>query len=356
MEAWLRLAYQVQIEGPASGGVGKRCARSAERRWQKFPPYHDDAQELTLSSSSMIPSSYTNRLELRPSPSARPLPIPIASSSSSSSSYGFILALFLVPTLRFVIVIPFSDMTSASEQSALPSSSSLRKAMSPTSRRKQLRWLLPLSTLAFTVTAALLILFSHASPEYSFLAGWTRQRSCPCSCPHTSSASTSPSSNNTPADTPTTDPPYLGHRTIERIFTRLPFLEPLSSSQDSAAWADEFTTPKGGFLVVRRNESYTEKWGVSVYHSLHCLQLLRGALGKTLISTTKLGMNSQHGGDGKHGDALHRSRGDDGAGDSSEHSAHTEDAEHLEHCVSYIAQVSPFNVSAAQCNARKRGA
>jgi hypothetical protein len=85
-------------------------------------------------------------------------------------------------------------------------------------------------------------------------------------------------------------------------------LEDLSTTGD-AAWQQLTTTTDGGFLWVRHNDTYRTGWGVSMFHSLHCLGLLRE------IVKTKSNHNNSH----------------------SEHSSHA-DAAHAGHCLSYIAQ------------------
>ena len=116
---------------------------------------------------------------------------------------------------------------------------------------------------------------------------------------------------------------------IRSVFTSIPFVEDLESAHETK-WTSKFSTKQGGFLVVRRNETYTENWGVTMYHSLHCLMLIRTALGHA-IATGK--HDSQH-------ELRHEGMEYQGA-DTSEsgHTAHAADVKHLEHCLSYIAQV-----------------
>lgn len=105
---------------------------------------------------------------------------------------------------------------------------------------------------------------------------------------------------------------------IPREFTTQPALEDLSHKGDEA-WATELFTPHGGFLVVRRNETTNEKWGVSMFHGLHCLQMIRSALQQAReIEISSI--PGDHGGHHEH------------------HSEHLEES-HLQHCFSYITQV-----------------
>lgn len=101
---------------------------------------------------------------------------------------------------------------------------------------------------------------------------------------------------------------------ITSTFERIQALEDLSGNGD-IAWATQMSTPKGGFLRVRRNETLIENWGISVFHALHCLEIIRDAL-RSLEhhpdSSTKSNPPSHH---------------------------HGQDTEHTLHCLSYLAQV-----------------
>ncbi|KAE8380418.1 hypothetical protein BDV26DRAFT_290345 [Aspergillus bertholletiae] len=105
--------------------------------------------------------------------------------------------------------------------------------------------------------------------------------------------------------------------TTLREFTRRPSIEDLSHEGDNA-WNTELFTPHGGFLIVRRNETTKEKWGVSMFHGLHCLQIIRSMLQQAREN----GMSSMAGGHGDH---------------HQQHSDHLDET-HVEHCFSYIAQ------------------
>lgn len=82
-----------------------------------------------------------------------------------------------------------------------------------------------------------------------------------------------------------------------------------------------FNTPQGGFLWVKHNETMNLAWGVSMFHAIHCLTLLREQvqMDQNLKNAT-MGHNP-------HND--HQLPG---------HSAF--DSTHVGHCFSYIAQVS----------------
>lgn len=101
---------------------------------------------------------------------------------------------------------------------------------------------------------------------------------------------------------------------ITRTFERNNALEDLSETGD-IAWLTQTSTPKGGFIRVRRNETMIENWGVTVFHALHCLAIIRDALRSVDHQTDSATRSSQ---------PSHR---------------HSLDTEHTLHCLSYLAQV-----------------
>ena len=121
---------------------------------------------------------------------------------------------------------------------------------------------------------------------------------------------------------------------ISHIFILDPTLEDISHAGDTA-WRDSLLTPKGGFLWVQYNESYEESYGISMFHALHCLQLIRGNLqespsmkayiaeksGSVVTDMSKSGGGTRP----HHGEHSHQQ--------------HLGDPGHVAHCVSYIAQV-----------------
>ena len=109
-------------------------------------------------------------------------------------------------------------------------------------------------------------------------------------------------------------PPALpSEKHLEITFREQKKLENISSSMDES-WSSMLSTPKGGFLWRPYNETTNEAWGVTMFHSIHCLGLIRGFVQERLNMT-----NPKH----KHG---HGHSGDD--------------IGHIGHCFSYIAQVS----------------
>lgn len=117
---------------------------------------------------------------------------------------------------------------------------------------------------------------------------------------------------------------YYDRPIINRYMNRIKSLEDLSGQSDTA-WSSMLNTPQGGFLWVKYNETNNMPWGVSMFHSIHCLSLLRRMLMMQLNNTTILETaqtNHTH---------------------QSEHS-HAFDEGHVGHCFSYIAQVCEHNI------------
>lgn len=102
-------------------------------------------------------------------------------------------------------------------------------------------------------------------------------------------------------------------------------LENMSHEADEA-WLQVLSTPKGGFLWVKYDEENNEAWGVSMFHAIHCLKMLR--------NTFQQFSNETNSGEGMHNHQMH-SRGPTGI----EHEHDPFDAVHIGHCFSYIAQV-----------------
>jgi hypothetical protein len=100
---------------------------------------------------------------------------------------------------------------------------------------------------------------------------------------------------------------------IMLTFERIHALEDLSENGD-IAWLTQMSTSKGGFLRVRRNETIIENWGITVFHALHCLGIIRDALRS--LDHPDLATKSNQ--------VPHR---------------HSQDTDHTLHCLSYLAQV-----------------
>ncbi|KAI4260313.1 MAG: hypothetical protein L6R42_004113, partial [Xanthoria sp. 1 TBL-2021] len=101
-------------------------------------------------------------------------------------------------------------------------------------------------------------------------------------------------------------------RRITTVFQDRPILENLSPSANEE-WERALLTPKGGFLWVQYNVTAERPYGISMFHGLHCLKMLREVI-QSSHSATK---GSEHTG---------------------EHKAHSQSLNHIGHCIGYIAQ------------------
>lgn len=104
-------------------------------------------------------------------------------------------------------------------------------------------------------------------------------------------------------------------------FLERPDIESLDSAVDGV-WDQAMNTPLGGFLLVRHNETYSQGWGVSMFHSIHCLRILRSTM------QNYFGLAPENGGHAAH---AHGQR--DGA------TLHVDERKHVEHCLGYIGRV-----------------
>lgn len=116
------------------------------------------------------------------------------------------------------------------------------------------------------------------------------------------------------------------------LFRERPILEDLSPSAD-AAWEKTLLTRRGGFLWVEFNDTSNEAWGISMFHALHCLKMLRIASRSSPMVKSVVGVASEA------RDHIERRRATIGHPDM--------DPAHIGHCIGYIAQVrSSFSVLA----------
>ena len=102
-----------------------------------------------------------------------------------------------------------------------------------------------------------------------------------------------------------------------KTFTRVPMFEDLSHEND-AAWAAAAMPKRLGFIYVRYNDTLVLERGISMFHAMHCLSLLRQLLQAAPANRGKSHVNHQ--GDGESTQHLHE--------------------KHMPHCLSYLAQVS----------------
>lgn len=110
-------------------------------------------------------------------------------------------------------------------------------------------------------------------------------------------------------------------------FRERPDIESLDPKFDEG-WNGEMSTPLGGFMLVAHNESFYRAWGVSMFHSIHCLTMLRTSFQRSfgLVSGDK----NSHGGH-SHGKNGKRSFVD---------LSMIDERQHVEHCLGYIGRVS----------------
>lgn len=109
------------------------------------------------------------------------------------------------------------------------------------------------------------------------------------------------------------------------IFDEIKALEDLDYEGDEA-W-DKLFPPSGGYLFLTSNETSSpwEPWGISMFHSLHCLQMLRDTI-QNLESRLNQSNN-------EHQDDQHREHSHGGGSGAASASTH------YKHCFAYIAQV-----------------
>jgi hypothetical protein len=109
--------------------------------------------------------------------------------------------------------------------------------------------------------------------------------------------------------------------TEEVVVTRFQHLKEVEDFVEAGdrIWKSQLLPPKGGFLWVKTNGTddivETEGWGITMFHALHCLQMIR-----ELFKST---MSPEHA-------SNHAIPGHD-------HADH--DLKHATHCLSYLYQV-----------------
>jgi hypothetical protein len=109
------------------------------------------------------------------------------------------------------------------------------------------------------------------------------------------------------------------------VYLRDYVLEDLGPRGD-AAWAS-LTTKHGGFLWVQYNETLDIQYGISMFHGLHCLQMLRTEFKAKLGLDSNSEVTHDH-----HGRARKRSNVAAVQGDTTLET-------HLGHCLAYVAMV-----------------
>ncbi|KAL9046811.1 MAG: hypothetical protein Q9214_000453 [Letrouitia sp. 1 TL-2023] len=98
------------------------------------------------------------------------------------------------------------------------------------------------------------------------------------------------------------------------VFREWPLIGDLSPSADKA-WEQTLLTSNGGFLYVGDDKAVDREWGISMFHALHCLKMLR-----IVIRTSEMMNVTGDPGSFETPAGLHMS------------------PEHIGHCIGYIAQ------------------
>ena len=111
---------------------------------------------------------------------------------------------------------------------------------------------------------------------------------------------------------------------METTFQKIPALSSLSPLADQA-WHQAALTRKGGFIWVEYNETANEAWGISMFHALHCLKMLRTVVQASPAVKERLTDTSPE----DKGSSLH----------DKDHTHPPMNMVHIQHCIGYIAQV-----------------
>ncbi|KAI0143738.1 hypothetical protein GGR57DRAFT_518216 [Xylariaceae sp. FL1272] len=157
-----------------------------------------------------------------------------------------------------------------------------------------------LFTLLLLLLISLFVFFTASSPSNPLYGSWPSPSPCVC---EQHSASGHDASTTTPLSA------HL------EAFRARPELEDMTQVGD-AAWSTISSTKQGGFLWVRYNDTYRTGHGVTMFHALHCLSMIRDMI------------KVSEGRPATHSHSLERGI----RGAKSEHEMH------IGHCLSYIAQ------------------
>lgn len=110
-------------------------------------------------------------------------------------------------------------------------------------------------------------------------------------------------------------------RRVTKTFDHVEALEDMSHEADNA-WTSTLMPPNDGFILVKHNETMDLRVGISMFHALHCLSLVRAVLQDEPVEDVS---------------STHRRRHQDLRGKAgSDRFLHKT---HLPHCLMYIAQV-----------------
>ncbi|KAF7899323.1 uncharacterized protein EAF01_008536 [Botrytis porri] len=125
-----------------------------------------------------------------------------------------------------------------------------------------LRFILYTIFLSTAITSTFLLL-SHNQllPFLSPIQNHIIYQICPEAHTHTSCASQAPPSEFHP-----------------KIFVPIPTLEAALGDPEDVDWDEYLLTPNGGFIIVDEGEGVTKGYGVTMFHQLHCLGMIRTML------------------------------------------------------------------------------
>lgn len=100
-----------------------------------------------------------------------------------------------------------------------------------------------------------------------------------------------------------------------KVFEPIPALEAAIGDPEDVNWDEYLLTPNGGFIMVDEGDGVTKGYGVTMFHQLHCLGMIRTML---------------------FGGAMNHDHEVQGA-------EWSKNPLHFLHCLDYIAQVSAFS-------------
>lgn len=116
-------------------------------------------------------------------------------------------------------------------------------------------------------------------------------------------------------------------KNVTMIFSEHDDYQNLSHTYDHL-W-DDLLTPNGGFLMVTEADQSETAYGISMFHQLHCLQMIRGAI-QNLQRRADKNLPEDRAEDSDHAQPPHTHTG---------LAPSHQDPDHWEHCLDYLRQV-----------------
>ncbi|KAF7874513.1 uncharacterized protein EAF02_008490 [Botrytis sinoallii] len=130
------------------------------------------------------------------------------------------------------------------------------------STRSRLRFILSTIFLSTAIISTFLLLaHKQLLPFLAPVQNLIVYQICPEAHDHTSGANSIPQSEFYP-----------------KIFTPIPALEAALGDPEDVDWDEYLLTPNGGFIIVDEGEGVTKGYGVTMFHQLHCLGMIRTML------------------------------------------------------------------------------